>query len=49
MAAPGSSIQQQHGQRVAADPAVLKLMLALGADKGLHGVGLFMAEHVRSS
>jgi TRAP-type transport system periplasmic protein len=30
------------GQRLAADPAVRKLMLGLGADKGLHGVGLFM-------
>ncbi len=27
---------------MAADPAVKQLMLALGADKGLHGVGLFM-------
>ncbi len=44
MAAPGLVDSQAHGQRVAADPAVLKLMLALGADKGLHGVGLFMAE-----
>ena len=31
------------GQRLAADPAVRNLMLGLGADKGLHGVGLFMA------
>jgi TRAP-type C4-dicarboxylate transport system substrate-binding protein len=44
MAAPGLVDSQQHGQRVAADPAVLKLMLSLGADKGLHGAGLFMAE-----
>lgn len=44
MAAPGLVDTQAHGQRVAADPAVLKLMLGLGADKGLHGVGLFMAE-----
>jgi TRAP-type C4-dicarboxylate transport system substrate-binding protein len=44
MAAPGLVESQAHGQRVAADPAVLKLMLGLGADKGLHGVGLFMAE-----
>ena len=44
MAAPGLVDLQAHGQRVAADPAVLKLMLGLGADKGLHGVGLFMAE-----
>jgi TRAP-type C4-dicarboxylate transport system substrate-binding protein len=44
MAAPGLVNSQAHGQRVAADPAVLKLMLGLGANKGLHGVGLFMAE-----
>ncbi len=43
MAAPGLVNSMQHGQRVAGDPNVLKLMLALGADKGLHGVGLFMA------
>jgi TRAP-type transport system periplasmic protein len=44
MAAPGLVDSQAHGQRVAADPKVLKLMLGLGADKGLHGAGLFMAE-----
>jgi TRAP-type transport system periplasmic protein len=44
MAAPGLVDNQLHGQRVAADPQVLKLMLGLGADKGLHGIGLFMAE-----
>src|SRR3984957_8728751 len=44
LAAPGLVNTQAHGQRVAADPAVLKLMLGLGSDKGLHGVGLFMAE-----
>jgi len=43
MAAPGLVSSMQHGQRVAGDPAVLKLMLGLGANKGLHGVGLFMA------
>ena len=44
MAAPGLVDSMEHGQRVAADPAVLKLMLGLGADKGLHGVGLFIAQ-----
>jgi C4-dicarboxylate-binding protein DctP len=44
MTAPGLLDSQAHDQRVAADPAVLKLMLSLGADKGLHGIGLFMAE-----
>src|SRR3984885_3289231 len=43
MATPGLVDSMAHGQRLAADPAVLKLMLSLGADKGLHGVGLFMA------
>jgi TRAP-type transport system periplasmic protein len=44
MAAPGLVDSLEHGQRVAADPAVLKLMLSLGADKGLHGVGLIMSQ-----
>jgi TRAP-type transport system periplasmic protein len=44
MAAPGLIDSQAHGQRVAADPAVRQLMLSLGAEKGLHGVGLFIAE-----
>jgi TRAP-type transport system periplasmic protein len=43
MAAPGLVDSMEHGQRLANDPAVLKLMLGLGANKGLHGVGLFMA------
>jgi TRAP-type C4-dicarboxylate transport system substrate-binding protein len=42
LAAPGLVISMDNGQRVAADPAVRKLMLGLGADKGLHGVALFM-------
>jgi TRAP-type transport system periplasmic protein len=44
MAAPGLVDSLAHGEKVAADPDVLKLMLSLGADKGLHGVGMFMAE-----
>jgi TRAP-type transport system periplasmic protein len=44
MAAPGLVGSLAEGQRVAADPAVRRLMLSLGADKGLHGVGLFMSE-----
>jgi TRAP-type transport system periplasmic protein len=44
MAAPGLVTSEQQGIRVAADPAVRKLMLGLGADKGLHGIGLFMVE-----
>lgn len=44
LAAPGLISSMQQGQRVAADPQVLKLMLGLGANKGLRGVGLFIAE-----
>ena len=44
MAAPGLVDSMKHGQRLASDPAVLKLMLGLGADKGLHGVGLYIAQ-----
>jgi TRAP-type C4-dicarboxylate transport system substrate-binding protein len=44
MAAPGLADSLEHGQRIASDPQVLKLMLKLGADKGLHGAGLMMAQ-----
>jgi TRAP-type transport system periplasmic protein len=44
MAAPGLVDSSEHGQRVAADPAVRKLMLGLGANKALHGVGLIMSQ-----
>jgi TRAP-type transport system periplasmic protein len=44
MAAPGLVDSMEHGQRLAADPAVLKLMLGLGADKGLRGAGLYIAQ-----
>ena len=44
MTAPGMVESLEHGQRLAADPAVLKVMLGLGAEKGLHGVGMFIAE-----
>jgi TRAP-type C4-dicarboxylate transport system substrate-binding protein len=42
MSAPGLVNSMEHGERLAADPAVLKMLLGLGADKGLHGVALFM-------
>ncbi len=42
MAAPGLADTMAHGEKLAADPAVLKVMLGLGAEKGLHGVALFM-------
>jgi len=44
MAAPGLVDSMEHGQRLAADPTVLKLMFGLGANKGLHGIGLYMAQ-----
>jgi TRAP-type C4-dicarboxylate transport system substrate-binding protein len=43
LAAPGLVTSMAQGQRLAADPAVLKLMLGLGADKGLHGAALMMS------
>ena len=42
LAAPGLVTSMAHGQRIAAERAVLNLMLGLAADKGLHGVALFM-------
>ncbi len=42
MAAPGLIGSIDHGQRLAADPTARKLMLSLGANKGLHGVAMYM-------
>jgi TRAP-type transport system periplasmic protein len=44
LAAPGLVSTMSQGQHVAADPEVLKLVLGLGAEKGLHGVALSLAE-----
>jgi len=44
LTAPGLVSSDEQAQRVTADPAVRKLILGLGAEKGLHGVGLFAAE-----
>jgi TRAP-type transport system periplasmic protein len=44
MAAPGLADSMPHALRMSADPEVLKLMLGLGANKGLHGVGMFVAQ-----
>jgi TRAP-type C4-dicarboxylate transport system substrate-binding protein len=43
MTAPGLVGTLAEGQRLAADPEVLKLILGLGADKGLHGAAMFIA------
>jgi TRAP-type C4-dicarboxylate transport system substrate-binding protein len=42
MAAPGLVASMAQGQRIAGDSEVLKLMLSLGTEKGLHGAGMFM-------
>jgi TRAP-type C4-dicarboxylate transport system substrate-binding protein len=42
LAAPGLVDSLEHAHRLTTDPATQKLMLGLGADKGLHGVGLFL-------
>ena len=42
LSAPALVTSIEAGQRLAANPAVRSLMLGLGADKGLHGVALFM-------
>src|SRR6202050_5518783 len=44
MATPGLIETMQQGQRMTADPELLKLMLGLGANKGLHGVGMFVTQ-----
>jgi TRAP-type C4-dicarboxylate transport system substrate-binding protein len=40
LTAPGLADDMEHAQRIAADPAVRKLILGIGAGKGLHGAGL---------
>jgi TRAP-type transport system periplasmic protein len=42
LAAPGLVDSVEHAHRLTLDPGVLKLILGLGADKGLHGAGLFL-------
>jgi len=44
MTAPGLVSTIDQAARIAQDPAVQKLMLGLGANKGLHGAGLFIAQ-----
>jgi TRAP-type C4-dicarboxylate transport system substrate-binding protein len=44
LAAPGLVTSAAQGEKVAADPEVLKFYLGLGANKGLHGVAVGFAE-----
>ena len=41
MAAPGLVDSTEQAQRLTAEPTALKMLLGLGADKGLHGIGLY--------
>ncbi len=43
LAAPGLVDSIEQGARLASDPAVRKLMLGLGANKGLHGISVWYA------
>ena len=42
LAAPGLVDSVEHAHRLSLDLTLLKLILGLGADKGLHGVALFL-------
>src|SRR6516165_8118503 len=44
LSAPGLITDIAHEVRVANDPEVQKFMLGLGADKGIHGAALFIAQ-----
>jgi TRAP-type C4-dicarboxylate transport system substrate-binding protein len=44
LSAPGLVKDIPHETRVVADPALQKLMLSLGAEKGIHGAALFIAQ-----
>jgi TRAP-type transport system periplasmic protein len=44
LSAPGLITDIAHEARVVNDPALQKLMFSLGADKGIHGAALFVAQ-----
>ena len=44
LSAPGFVADMAQGVRVASDPELQKLMLSFGADKGIHGAALFVAQ-----
>ena len=44
MSAPGLITDMAHGVRVTGDPQLQKLMFGLGANKGIHGVALFVSQ-----
>lgn len=44
LSAPGLVEDMAQGVRVASDPELQKMMLSFGADKGIHGAALFVAQ-----
>ncbi len=44
LSAPGLIKDMAQGARVAGDPALQKMMFSFGADKGIHGAALFVAQ-----
>jgi len=44
LSAPGLVADLAHEVRIVKDPELQKLMLGLGADKGIHGAALFIAQ-----
>jgi TRAP-type transport system periplasmic protein len=44
MSAPGLISDMAHGIRAASDPELQKLMFSFGAEKGIHGVGLWVSQ-----
>ena len=44
MSAPGLVDGMAHGIRVAADPELQKMMFSIGANKGIHGVALWVSQ-----
>ena len=44
LSAPGLVVDMAHGIRVTGDPELQKMMFGLGANKGIHGVALFVSQ-----
>ncbi len=44
LSAPGLVTDMAHGIRITQDPQLQKMMFSLGADKGIHGVALFVSQ-----
>jgi len=44
LSAPGLVTDMAHGIRIASDPELQKMMFSFGADKGIHGVALWVSQ-----